>query len=41
MTQNLSLIPEGAIQSSQSEVEFIYFDSSSFYDWERHWEEEE
>jgi hypothetical protein len=41
MIQNLSLIPEGAIQSSQSEVELIYFDSSSFYDWERHWEEEE
>ena len=41
MIQNLSLIPEGAIQSSQSEVELIYFDSSSFYDLERHWEEEE
>jgi hypothetical protein len=21
--------------------ELVYFDSSSFYDWERHWEEEE
>lgn len=41
MIQNLSLAPESAIQSTQSEVQLIYFDSSSFYDWERHWEEEE
>lgn len=41
MIQNSSLTPQDTIQSSQSEVDLIYFDSSSFYDWERHWEEEE
>jgi hypothetical protein len=41
MTTNTSLCLDSANQIAQETFELVYFDSSSFYDWERHWEEEE
>jgi hypothetical protein len=41
MTTNTSLCLDSANQTVREAFELVYFDSSSFYDWERHWEEEE
>jgi hypothetical protein len=41
MTTNISLNLTGSNPTAQENFELVYFDSSSFYDWDRHWEEEE
>ena len=41
MTPNISFAQESAVITPQPELSLVYFDSSAYYDWERHWEEEE
>lgn len=41
MITNNSLSLCGEPQPLQETLESVYFDASAFYDWDRHWEEEE